>query len=310
MQFRRVLITGATGFIGQALVSQLLAAGHHVSAFYRNCKPEGLNGANWIRIADLDTAPLDHTLASGADTLVSLAASVRSISRRAKDPTSETERIARTLRDLATSAKIRNVLVVSSVAARIAEVNPRTARRYGQEKAAADQIFLSLPGSDHNVIILRPPAVYGPGMQNSLSALAGLISRGFPIPLGCATATRHYISIGNLTTLMEAIIGSSDMVWSSAARQTYEPSDGVATSSRLLVQMMAEVVGRKPHLLSLPVGLLRAASWAVGRTELVSGAVDHLDIGDDNRMERLFNWRPNEQMPESLAFLKDHVRRE
>ncbi len=309
MHIRKVLIAGATGYIGQTLVSQLIAAGHHVAALYRNSKPDGLKGANWICTGDLSTSPLDHALAPGVDTLVALAAPIRPTSTRLSNPISETERIARTLRDFAASAKIRNILVVSSVAARVAEGNAQTTRQYGIEKAAADQIFLGLSSEDHNVIILRPPAVYGPGMRNSLSVLARLISKGFPIPLGCATATRHYISLRNLTTLMETIVGGSDMVWASAAGQTYEPSDGVATSSRLLVQMMAEVIGCKPHLIPLPIGLLRAASWAIGRTEIVSGAVDRLDICNDGRLEHLFDWRPAEQMPESLTFLKEDVMR-
>lgn len=309
MHPKHVLVVGATGFIGQALVKRLLASGHRVSALHRSRKPEGLEEAAWIGTGDLATTCLDPALGDGVDTVVALAARVRPAAAPATSGPSETESIARNLRDFVIAAGIRHVLVGSSIAARIAGTEPRNARGYGREKSAADRIFLSLPRESHKVVLLRPPAVYGPGMRNSMGTLARLVDKGMPLPLGSATAPRHYISLHNLVTLMEAMVASDAAAWSAAAGRAFEPSDGTPVSTRDLVRMMGDMTGRKARLVPFPLSWLRLAGAAAGRPELVSGAIDRLEAADDGSLERHFGWRPAERMPESLAFLAAEVRR-
>jgi len=309
MHSRHVLVAGATGFIGQTLVERLLAAGHRVSALHRGDKPKGPDGAAWIHVGDLATVSLDPALGDSVDTFVALAARLRPGAAPVAGTPSETESIAHNLRDFVVATGIRRVLVMSSIAARIAETAPRSARRYGMEKYRADKVFLGLPRESHDVVLLRPPAVYGPGMRNSMGMLARLVGRGMPLPLGSAKAPRHYVSLRNLVSLVEAIVASDGPAWASAAGQAYEPSDGTPVSTRDLVRMIGEVTGRNARLLPFPVPLLRLAGAVTGRSELVGGAIDELAVAPVADLERLFGWRPVERMPESLAFLAGDVRR-
>lgn len=244
------------------------------------------------------------------DMFVHLAAQTNGSRANATGPEVETVAIARNVRDFIAATGIRRVLVLSSIAASIAEKNQKSARRYGLEKLAADKLFIGLQKDKHAVIILRPPAVYGDGMQNSMSVLAALVRKGIPIPLGAAIEPRNYISLRNLANLIETIVGSSDLLWMDKSPQIYEPSDGQGVSTRNLVGMMGGAIGRKPYLLYVPLPLLRLTGNLTGRAELISGAIDRLDVANEMSLKHRFGWRPVEQMPESLAFLARGVTRE
>lgn len=197
--------------------------------------------------------------------------------------------------------------VLSSIAASLAEKGDIRTRRYGVEKLAADRIFLERLNEGRNLVILRPPAVYGPGMQNSMSSLIAMVRKKLPIPLGLATEPRHYISIRNLCDLIETMVRSEDARWAAAAGQNFEPSDGHAVSTCNLVQMIGKATGHRPLLLPVPLFLLRALGGATGRTDMISGAIDRLDIAPAEKLDAAFGWRPVERMPDSLAFLAANV---
>jgi UDP-glucose 4-epimerase len=194
---------------------------------------------------------------------------------------------------------------MSSIAATVAEASPEKARQYGMEKLAAEKVFLSLPPEKHQVVVLRPPAVYGPGMQNSMAILAKLIRKGIPIPLGAATLRRHYISLRNLVDLVEAVVGSDERAWVDANGHIYEPSDDQAISTRDLIQMMSALLGRRPRLVPVPLWLLRVIGSATGRSAIVGGAIDPLELTPSAELHHRFRWHPAEGMPASLTFLTD-----
>lgn len=300
---KRILISGATGFIGQRLTACLLAKGHHITALYRNESSVRMPAVSWVRVGDLATTPIDPTIGQGIDVFINLAATLRPTSGNIPALQSQTAAIARNVSRFVTEAGLPRLLVLSSIAASVAARNPANRRHYGVEKLAADEIFLEQADQGRHVIILRPPAVYGPGMQNSMATLAGMIRKGVPIPLGSATAPRHYISIYNLCDLIETIVSSDDTRWTGAAGRIFEPSDGLAIGTRDLIRMMAAAMGRAPRLLPVPLALLRALGAVTGRSELIGGAIDPLDMAPTEELEAAFGWRPVERMPESLAFL-------
>ncbi len=305
----KILLSGATGFIGQRLAAHLLAAGYHISALYRNERSNLAPGISWVRVRDLATDAPDPDIGRGIDIFIHLAATVRPSSGDPSGQESQTAAIARNVSRFVADAGIPRVLVLSSIAASIAEHDPARARRYGTEKLIADRIFLQNSREGRQVVILRPPAVYGKGMQNSIATLARMIGKGLPLPLGSATEPRYYISVHNLCDLMEAIVGSSEERWASAAGRVFEPSDGQAIATRDLIGMMDDAMGRRAVLLPVPTALLRALGKMTGRSELIGGAIDRLDVAPVGELETAFGWRPVERMPESLGFLRDEVRR-
>jgi UDP-glucose 4-epimerase len=309
MPVRNILISGATGFVGQKLAYKLAAAGHNVSAFHRDRRPEASGDIAWIGIGDLASTRIDPAIGSGIDVFINLAAPIRPTSTDPGGLQSKAAAIAGNVSDFIAGAGIRRVIVMSSIAARLAEEDPAHARRYGVEKLAADRIFQERLNDRHHVVFLRPPAIYGPAMQGSIHTLAALVRKGLPIPLGAATEPRHYLSAANLCDLVETIVQSEDERWAQAAGKFFEPSDGQAVATRKLVQMMGSAMGRRARMLPVPVMLLRALGAVTGRSEMISGAIDRLDVAAPEELERHFGWRPIEQMPESLAFLANAVSR-
>jgi hypothetical protein len=140
-------------------------------------------------------------------------------------------------------------------------------------------------------------------MGGSLAQLAVLVRQGLPLPLARAVALRNYISLHNISSLIDTIVGGDDTRWIAAAGQVFEPSDGRAVATNELVRMMAHVMGRRAALIPVPIGLLRTLGEVAGRSELVSGAIDRVDTESVERLRSAFGWRPLESMPESLAFL-------
>ncbi|GHC70099.1 hypothetical protein GCM10010136_16100 [Limoniibacter endophyticus] len=216
---------------------------------------------------------------------------------------SATARIAANVSNFILAADIPRAIVISTVAASVAENGLPNARRYGLEKLEADRIFLEKL-RDRELAILRPPAVYGPGMQSSLSALASLIRKRMPIPLGRATAPRHYISLVNLCSLIKRIACVPSEQWPKAG-PVWEVSDGQPISTSDLVEMLGQVMGRPALLVPLPLALLRLAGRLSGQSELVSSAIDELAISEQSALTNAFGWEPIERMPDSLCFLRE-----
>lgn len=303
----KILISGATGFIGRRLALQLFNSGYHISALYRNERWDSPQTISWVRVGDLSAAPLDPAIGRGSDVFVHLAATLRPTS---DDPLqSQTAFIARNVSRFIAEAKIPRALVLSSIAASVTERDPDHARRYGREKLAAERIFLDTLGNRCQVIVLRPPAVYGAGMQNSMVTLAKMICKRLPIPLGLASEPRHYMSVNNLCDLIETMIQSDKIRWDAAAGQSFEPSDGQAVTTRDLIAMMGNAIGRSPRLVPVPLAFLRVLGAVTGRSEMISGAIDRLEIAPVCELKAAFDWQPTERMPESLAFLRGQVNR-
>lgn len=308
MPTRDILVSGATGFVGRKLVDTLAGAGHRVSAFCRDRAPEGQRSVRWIPVGDLSALPVDPALGLGADVFINLAAPLRPTSTDPDGLESKAASIARNVSDFIAGADVPRIVIMSSIAASLADNDLARARRYGVEKLAADRVFLERLGKGRQVVILRPPAVYGPGMQGSMRTLAALVNKGLPIPLGFAAAPRYYMSVRNLCDLVESIVKSGDESWAAAAGKVFEPSDGQAIATRDVVRMLGDAVGRQPRLLPIPLAFLRLLGAATGRSELVSGAIDGLDVEPVEELDAAFGWRPVERMPESLAFLAREFR--
>ncbi len=305
MAKRHVLVSGATSFIGRALVQHLVTAGHKVTAMCRSDAGVSPGPARWIATGDLMSMPIDPKNGQDVDVYINLAAPRRATSNDPSGLASDAARIAANVSDFVVAAEIPRTIVLSSIAAGLAEKGAARSRRYGVEKLAADRIFTDRLSTRSQLVVLRPPAVYGPGMKNSMSMLAAMVRSRFPIPLGLANEPRHYISMVNLCDLMERVVSSNETQWSNSSGKIFEPSDGTAVSTRNLVRMIGEAMDRRAVLIPFPVSLLRTIGAAIGRSELISGAVDRLDVAPSKELEVAFGWRPVEKMPESLAFLAE-----
>ena len=297
----KLAVTGGTGFIARGVLAGCAEAEFSCRALSRSNRPSWAGQAvEWSTVpAYADAAVLTQALA-GVKHVLHLADNP---ARNDERSTAEAERNCDALIEAARSNRVEGVIVVSSVYA--ARDRNGEASSYGSVKRVIEQTFLS--ATDIRTIVLRLPPVYGPGGRGGFVTLAKLVRKGLPLPLGSAVGPRSYLSRRNLASLIVAMVKADSDAWANAANRIFEPSDGQTVATRDLVRMMGDTMGRRARLLPVPPSLLRMAATAAGKKELVSGALDRLDVAPVEELEAAFGWRPVERMPESLAFLRDEI---
>lgn len=300
-----VLVTGAAGFVGQALCRTLAEAGFRVRGATRR-PAAGIEAAAVGEIGpDTDWRAALH----GVDAVVHLAARVHVMRDTAADPeqafhavnAAGTERLARQ----AAAAGVRRLVYVSSV-----KVNgERTAARpfdaadaaapqdpYGRSKWAAEQALQAVSReSGLETVAVRPPLVYGPGVGGNFLRLMKLVKSGVPLPLASLRNRRSLIYLGNLVDLLALCLRHPE-----AAGATFLVSDGEDLSTGELVRRLARALGRPPRLLPCPPALLRLAGTLAGRGDEVARLADSLQV-DDGALRRRLGWSPPFTVDQGIA---------
>ncbi len=304
-----ILVTGANGFIGRALCARLAAEGREVRGAVRNARqavelPETVVPAVIGEVGpDTDwSAALD-----GVETVVHLAARVHQAgagagAARAYDLVNRagTERLALQ----ALERRARRLVFLSSVKVH-GEENTLPYREdmpcrprdpYGESKLAAEEA-LGRIGRQRGleVVILRPPLVYGAGAKANFAKLMTAIRRGIPLPLGSIENRRSLIYLENLTDAISVC-----MTHRGAAGMTFLVSDGEDVSTPELVRRLAAALGRPARLVPCPPGLLRVAGRLTGRSAAVDRLVGSLTV-DSSRIRRELGWKPPFTLAGGLA---------
>jgi nucleoside-diphosphate-sugar epimerase len=292
-----VLVTGANGFIGRALCGVLAASGRRVRKAVRMPVP-GLPDA--VVVGDIGPDTDWRTALEGVSGVVHLAARTHVLRETATDPlaayrkinVSGTERLARS----AAAGGIRRLVIVSSVKVSGERTEerpftedgaPRPEDAYGVSKWEAEQSLSRIAAETGlEVVALRPPLVYGPGVKGNFLRLMNLVARGVPLPLGAVDNRRSLIYTGNLAG---AIVKALDAP--QAAGRTYLVSDGEDVSTPDLVRGLARALGVKPRLLSLPLSALDLGARLAGRRAEFVRLTSSLQV-DSSRIRRELDWRP------------------
>jgi nucleoside-diphosphate-sugar epimerase len=218
-----------------------------------------------VLVPDLLDRTALRRLVEGANAVVHLAGRAHVLREDAADPIAEFRRVnvegTRVLLEEALVAGVSRFIFVSSVAA-VGEVSggsldesspPEPGTPYGISKLEAEAVVTSLADTGKlSAVILRPPMVYGPGMQGNPLRLLHLIDRGFPLPLGSITNRRSMLYIGNLVSAIRHVLDTT-----LSGVEIYFVADGESSTPQF-VRSCAAAIGRPARLVSAPVALLRA----------------------------------------------------
>ena len=294
-----VLVTGASGFIGRAACAAFAKRGWQVRAGVRS--PVRIAGADTV-LGSLEQGwPVN-----GVDVVVHLAAIAHQLHGKAAESTyhalncEATERLARA----AIEAGVRRFVFMSSI-----KVNgertpidrpfragdaPQPEDRYARSKRDAE-LALSRLGARLEVVIVRPPLVYGPGVRANFLRLIRLVDRRMPLPLGAIRNRRSLVYIGNVADLLVTAASAPG-----AAGRTLLAADGEDLSTPQLVSEIAQALGSPARLIGVPVALLRLGGALTGMGAEVGRLVDSLVVDASETRERL-NWRAPFSVREGLA---------
>ncbi|WP_287172757.1 NAD-dependent epimerase/dehydratase family protein [Mesorhizobium sp.] len=292
-----VAVTGASGFIARGVL-ELLAEVTQVRALSRGYAPTWTDGRiDWVTLTDYnDVRALSRGL-QGVDYVLHLADNpVRDQDR----DSNASVQVAAALIEAMQENAVKGAIVASSVYAR------DISGSYGAAKAAIEREFLS--ASAPPAIILRLPPVYGPGGRGGIAMLAKLAKHRIPLPVGLANGPRAYLSRRNFASLVCCLVHADEAAWVRAAGSIFEPSDGMRVSTKELVQLIANQMGIRVIKVPVPLALLRAFGKLTGRSDIIAGAIEPLELAGPAELEAAFGWRPIEKMPESLAFLNEEFK--
>jgi nucleoside-diphosphate-sugar epimerase len=173
---------------------------------------------------------------------------------------------------------------------------PQPMDPYGQSKLEAEQALEKLAAeSGLEVVIIRPPLVYGPGVGGNFLRLLQMVDKGYPLPLGRVLNKRSLVSVGNLCDLIRECIDGPAVVG-----KTILVSDNSDVSTAELLRLMSRAMSRPSRLVPVPVSILRAMAGLLGRSDDAVRLLGSLQVDMDETMSTL-GWTPPVSMEEGIA---------
>jgi nucleoside-diphosphate-sugar epimerase len=294
----KILITGATGFVGSALVSllkkqghQLVLVGHHVSA-HETAEIHAVNLEDQI-----DWQPLLH----GCDVVVHLAARVHVMKENIENATEKYYQVnveaTQQLAEQALKAGVKRFVYLSSLKVN-GEFNangrafdegdaPNPVGPYAQSKHKAEQILFELAkNSALEVTVIRPPLVYGPNVRANFYSLLSIVYKQIPLPLAQIKNLRSYVYVENLVDFIEKCLEHPQ-----AVNQCFFVSDSKELTTTQLIRACADALGVKTRLFYFPQGLLRLVCKLFRKDDFYQRLCGDLTV-NINKANRLLGWKP------------------
>lgn len=284
----KLFITGSNGFVGSSLVNYLKNYEHQVIAANRSLYGDFSNQENWKQfLKDIDV-------------IIHLAARVHVMNETSTNPDSEFQKmnVDSTLR-LANDAKavgVKRFIFLSSIKVNgektfdkpfSANDNPAPEDAYGKSKAMAEKELLKLhePGV-FEIVIIRPPLIYGLGVKANFQKLMSLVFRDVPLPFGCVKNQRSLCSVLNLSDLIATVL-----VHPKASGEIFLVRDFQDYSLKTMIEEIAKLKGKTPHLLPIPVTMMNFGLTLLGKKSFAERMFGNLQV-DITKNKELLNWTP------------------
>ncbi len=297
----KILNTGSNGFIGRYLAHYLTESGDEVIHTYRHF-PDGTHAqdAGHFTVGDINARTQWQTALDNVDVVVHLAARVHVMKETQADPltafrvvnTEGTMNLARQ----AVTAGVKRFVYLSSIKVNgeqtdttpfYADDLPDPGNPYAMSKYEAEQQLLSLGReTDLEVVIIRPPLVYGPGVKGNFSRLINLVNKEIPLPLAGIDNARSLVNIQNLCSLIKTCT-----LHPLAAGEVFLVSDGQDLSTSQLFKQISLALGKKSRLFYLPKSLIRILAYSMNRGMEYQRLFGSLQV-DISKNQQILQWQP------------------
>ncbi len=307
---KKILVTGAAGFVGSAILRVLQQHdGLEALGLCRTLPADTDADAPLLAVGDLADADLSAVL-PGVDVVIHAAARAHVMQDDSTDPLTEYRRAnveaSLNLARQAAAAGVRRFVFISSVKVNgestsgrgpySAEQVPAPEDAYGISKHEAEQALQLLCAEQGmELVIVRPPLVYGPGVKANFASLVRLCSKSIPLPFGSVNNRRSMVYLGNLVDFIICCATHP-----AAPNQVFLVSDRHDLSLAELIGGIRSAMGRKPVLLPVPVGLFRLAGRLTGKQGVVERLVGDLQV-DTSKAHELLGWQPPYTVEQGLA---------
>ncbi len=310
-----ILLTGASGFVGRAVLASLIQS-RFVRVALRRSDAAGIPEGVDVFEASLSPDQDWIKALSGVSSVIHCAARVHVMNEEATDPLAEFRRVnvdgTLRLARQAAEAGVKRFVFVSSIKVNgelsqpgqpfTADQIPAPGDPYGISKCEAEVGLRALSEETvMEVVVIRPPLVYGPGVKANFLAMMRWLQRGVPLPLGDVTENRR--SLVYLDNLADLIVTCVDHP--AAANQTFLVSDDEDLSTAALLRRMAKALGRPARLIPVPVGLITLGAKLIGRSGIAQRLCGSLQL-DIGKTKAMLDWMPPISVDEGLRRTAAH----
>jgi len=316
---QRILITGATGFIGKALITDLMLRDYHVVATVRNENSSVPECRQVFATGDINEKTDWKETLDGIDVVIHLAARVHVMNDSATDPLSEFRKVnvagTLNLAEQAANAGVKRFIFLSTIkvngertqkGSKFRETDPPAPNDpYAISKWEAEQGLLAVAEkTGMEVVIIRPPLVYGPGVKANFRSLVKWVKIGVPLPLGAVHNKRSFVALDNLVNFIILCIEHPR-----AANEVFLISDGEDVSTTELLQKIARALGKRSFLLPVPVGLMTFIAGLMGKNDVANRLFGSLQV-DCSKARELLGWKPVVSMDDGLKGITQRCKKD
>tara|TARA_B110000208_G_scaffold185261_1_gene240192 strand:- start:1 stop:963 length:963 start_codon:yes stop_codon:yes gene_type:complete len=310
-----VLLTGATGFVGKPVTNQLAQDNYfNVFAVVRENSKQLVSNVKQIVIGDLLSGPAWERHLSGIDVVVHIAARAHIMNDKALDPLLEFRKmnveVTLNLAGQAAQAGVKRFVFISSI-----KVNGEATHKgsffthddayttsdpYGISKREAELGLRKIAEeTGMDVVIVRPPLVYGPGVKANFRSLIKWTRRGVPLPLGSVHNKRSFVALDNLVDFIIVCTKHPK-----AANEIFLISDGEDVSITTLLHKIAQALDKKAMLISVPVSAMKCVAKLLGKGDVADRLFGSLQV-DISKSSSLLGWKPLVTMDEQLKKISE-----
>jgi UDP-glucose 4-epimerase len=312
-----ILLTGATGFVGNALLNELVMRDQRVRVATRYKMDKLPPGVDQCLVEDLSVNTDWSASLVGIDSIVHMAARVHQMEENPQDSLHKYRQTnvegSLTLARQAAASGVRRFIFMSSIKVNgestlpgkpfLVEDPPRPVDPYGVTKLEAEQGLAAISSeTGMEVVVIRPPLVYGRGAKGNFQTLGNWVKRGIPLPLGFINNKRSFVAIDNLVDFIITCIHHPK-----AGNETFLVGDGKDISTTELLRKMKQATHKSTCLVPVPSGLIVLLATLLGKRAVAQRLCGFLQV-DISKARALLGWSPPVSIEQGLrgALMNEH----